>query len=103
MDEAWIGEVTVQSCDRSFDPTGLTRQQLAIYASGDRTAVLARVMAPALVVHGEADPLIQLPGGQVTAAALPDVDLLVLSDMGTTCSAESGRRWWRRSAGSPTI
>jgi len=30
------------------------RQLLAIYASGDRTARLARVTAPALVVHGDA-------------------------------------------------
>ena len=33
-----------------------------MYASGDRTAALASVTMPALVVHGEADPLIQLPG-----------------------------------------
>lgn len=82
MDETWIREVAGQSYDRSFDPTGIDRQQLAIYASGDRTAALARVAAPALVVHGEADPLIQLPAGQATAAALPDAELLVLPGMG---------------------
>jgi pimeloyl-ACP methyl ester carboxylesterase len=58
------------------------RQHLAIYASGDRTAALARVTAPALVVHGEADPLIQLSGGQATAAALPDAELLAVPGMG---------------------
>ncbi len=45
----------------------MDRQLLAIYAFGDRTAMLPRVTAPALVVHGDADPLIQLPGGQATA------------------------------------
>jgi pimeloyl-ACP methyl ester carboxylesterase len=82
MDEAQIREVAGQSYDRSFDPTGAARQRLAIYASGDRTAALAHVTAPALVIHGEADPLIQLPAGRATAAALPDAELLVLPGMG---------------------
>ncbi|MGH3770086.1 MAG: alpha/beta fold hydrolase [Pseudonocardiaceae bacterium] len=82
MDEDWVREIAGQSYDRCFDPAGRYRQLLAIYASGDRTAALTRVTAPALVVHGDADPLIRLPGGQATAAALPDADLLVLPDMG---------------------
>jgi pimeloyl-ACP methyl ester carboxylesterase len=57
-------------------------QLLAIYASGDRTAMLARVTAPALVVHGDADPLTQVPGGQAIAAALPDAELLVFPGVG---------------------
>jgi pimeloyl-ACP methyl ester carboxylesterase len=82
LDETWIRELAGQSYDRGFDPVGVDRQLLAIYASGDRTAMLARVTAPALVVHGDADPLIQLPGGQATAAALPDAELLVFPGVG---------------------
>jgi pimeloyl-ACP methyl ester carboxylesterase len=82
VDEAWIREVAGQSYDRSFDPTGVTRQVLAIYASGDRTAALAQVMAPALVIHGDADPVFQLPAGRATAAALPNAELLVVPGMG---------------------
>jgi pimeloyl-ACP methyl ester carboxylesterase len=82
MDEAWVREVAGQSYDRGFDPTGLERQALAVYASGDRTVALAHVTAPALVVHGEADPVVQLPAGQATAAALPDAELLVLPGTG---------------------
>lgn len=82
MDEARVREVAGQSYDRSFDPTGVIRQRLAVYASGDRTAALTQVTAPALVVHGEADPLIQLSAGRATAAALPDAELLVLPGMG---------------------
>jgi pimeloyl-ACP methyl ester carboxylesterase len=82
MDEAWLREVAGQSYDRNFDPTGVIRQVLAIYASGDRTAALARVMAPALVIHGEADPVFQLPAGRATAAALPNAELLVVPGMG---------------------
>ncbi len=82
MDQAWVREVAGQSYDRCVDPAGVDRQLLALYASGDRTAALARVTAPALVVHGDADPLVPLPGGQATAAALPDAELLVLPGMG---------------------
>jgi pimeloyl-ACP methyl ester carboxylesterase len=82
MDVAWLREVAGQSYDRGFDPTGIARQSLAISASGDRTAALARVTAPALVVHGDADPVVQLPAGHATAAALPDAELLVLPGMG---------------------
>jgi pimeloyl-ACP methyl ester carboxylesterase len=82
MDEAWIREIAGHAYDRGFDPLGVARQQLAIYASGDRTTALAHVRAAALVVHGDADPLVQLPGGQATAAALPDAELLVLPGMG---------------------
>ncbi|MGH3854149.1 MAG: alpha/beta fold hydrolase [Pseudonocardiaceae bacterium] len=82
MDEAWVREVAGQSYDRGFDPAGVARQELALYASGDRTAALTRVTAPALIVHGDADPACQLPGGQATAAAFPDAELLVLPGMG---------------------
>lgn len=82
MDEARIREVAGQSYDRGFDPTGVSRQRLAIYASGDRTTALAHVTAPALVVHGDADPLIQLSAGLATAAALPNAELLTVPGMG---------------------
>lgn len=82
MEEGWIREVAGQSYDRSFDPAGVARQGLAVYASGDRTAALARVTAPALVIHGEADPVFQLPAGRATAAALPNAELLVVPGIG---------------------
>jgi len=82
MDEASIREVAGRSYDRCFDPIGVARQWLAVGASGDRTAALAKVTAPALVVHGDADPAFQLPAGRATAAALPNAELLVVPGMG---------------------
>ncbi len=82
MNEARVREAAGQSYDLSFDPTGIARQRLAIAASGDRTTALTYVTAPALVVHGDADPLIPLPAGRATAAALPNAELLVLPGMG---------------------
>ena len=49
--------------DRCFYAEGLPRQLAAIYASGDRTAALAGVTTPTLVVHGRDDTLITPSGG----------------------------------------
>lgn len=67
--------------DRSFYPKGAAFQLAAIAATGDRTERLGAVHAPTLVIHGAADPLIQLDGGAATAAAIPDAELLVIEDM----------------------
>ena len=68
--------------DRAFHPAGTQRQYAAIIASPDRTASLAGVTAPTLVVHGEADPLIDVSGGRATAAAVPGAELLIVPGMG---------------------
>lgn len=68
--------------DRSFYPEGAPRQLAAIYASGDRSAALAAVEVPTLVIHGRDDTLITLSGGLRTAELIPGARLLVLADMG---------------------
>ena len=67
---------------RSFHPTGAARQMAAIVADGDRRARLANVKAPTLVIHGADDPLVPVSGGEDTAAAIPDAELLVIPGMG---------------------
>ena len=68
--------------DRDHDATGVGRQLAAVYASGDRTARLASVAVPTLVLHGADDPLIDVSGGRATAAAVPGAELVVLDGMG---------------------
>ncbi|WP_220040468.1 alpha/beta fold hydrolase [Nonomuraea aridisoli] len=68
--------------DRCFDPAGTARQLAAINASGDRTEALAAVRVPALVLHGEEDPLIPVAGGRATAAAVPGSRLVTYPGMG---------------------
>ncbi len=68
--------------DRSFDPEGAARQLAAILASPDRTEGLHGVDLPFLVIHGEADPLVQPSGGDATAAAVPGSKLLTIPGMG---------------------
>lgn len=71
-----------ETYDRCFHPIGAAFQLAAIGATGDRTDRLAAVDVPFLVIHGDKDDLIQVSGGQATAAAVPRADLLVLDAMG---------------------
>ncbi|MEV7964571.1 alpha/beta hydrolase [Sphaerisporangium sp. NPDC088356] len=81
MEEERIATLAGRSFDRSYDPAGFGRQFAAILASGDRTAALRELSVPALVIHGEADPLVQLPGGVATADAIPGAKLLTFPGM----------------------
>jgi pimeloyl-ACP methyl ester carboxylesterase len=77
-----LRERAARGWDRGLNPSGFARQLAAIHASGDRTAALASVTAPTLVVHGEDDPLVPVSGGRATAAAIPGAELLVVPGMG---------------------
>lgn len=68
--------------DRAFDPPGMARQAIAVLASGDRTARLRSLDAPALVIHGAGDRMCDVSGGRATAAAIPGAELVVLDRMG---------------------
>jgi pimeloyl-ACP methyl ester carboxylesterase len=71
-----------RSFDRSFYPEGGPRQLAAIYASGRRSAGLAELSVPTLVIHGRDDTLITPSGGERTAELIPGAHLLMLADMG---------------------
>jgi len=68
--------------DRAFSPGGTGRQLAAVVAGGDRTAELAGVRAPTLVIHGTLDPLIALSGGRATADAISGARFLAIEGMG---------------------
>jgi pimeloyl-ACP methyl ester carboxylesterase len=77
-----IRELAALSYDRDHDPAGTGRQLAAIIASGDRTSELRRIVAPTLVVHGTADPLVRPSGGRATARAIPGAKLMRVPGMG---------------------
>jgi pimeloyl-ACP methyl ester carboxylesterase len=58
------------------------RQLAAISASGNRSEELRDVRLPLLVIHGRADTLIGVTGGERTAELVPGANLFVLNDMG---------------------
>src|SRR3546814_17803942 len=53
--------------ERGWYPQGVARQMAAIVSDGDRRSMLKKVKAPTLVIHGEDEPLVPLPGGRATA------------------------------------
>ena len=67
---------------RGFHPAGTARQLMAILASGDRRPLLARIVAPTLVVHGSHDPLLPVAAGRDTAAHIPGARLEIVEGMG---------------------
>ncbi|GAA1004996.1 alpha/beta hydrolase [Acrocarpospora pleiomorpha] len=78
----WIARIAGVSYDRCYDPVGSTRQLIAIMAAPDRTERLRELNMPALVIHGDGDPLITSPGGVATADAIPGAKLLTYPGMG---------------------
>ena len=82
FDEAAVRERAGAAYDRAFHPAGSTRQLAAIVTQPDRTGALGSVAAPTLVVHGEADLLVDPSGGKATAAAVPDARLDLVPGMG---------------------
>jgi pimeloyl-ACP methyl ester carboxylesterase len=82
FDEARVRARLAAAYDRAHRPEGTTRQLLAILADGDRTPLLAGLEVPTLVIHGAADTLVDVTGGEATAAAIPGARLLVLDEMG---------------------
>ncbi len=82
FDEAGVRERAGLAFDRAHDPAGVARQMAAVLTTPDRTADLAGVAVPTLVVHGAQDPLVGVSGGRATAAAVPGAELLVVEGMG---------------------
>ncbi|WP_329561308.1 alpha/beta fold hydrolase [Kitasatospora sp. NBC_01266] len=71
-----------ESYDRAYRPDGSLRQLFAVRNSPDRTEGLRRVAVPTLVVHGEADVLVDPSGGRATAAAVPGAELWLVPGVG---------------------
>lgn len=71
-----------RAVDRSVSVAGTARQLAAVAASPSRVEQLGALDVPALVIHGEADPLVPVENGRRTAIAIPGARLLVLPTMG---------------------
>ena len=68
--------------DRGIHPAGAARQLAAILAAPDRTERLRQLGTPTTVIHGDADPLVNVSGGRATARAIPGARLVVIPGMG---------------------
>ena len=79
----WRAEV---SEDRCYYPSGKLRQAAAMRATGDRTTALRQLDVPTLVIHGDNDPLVDVSGGEATAAAIAGAELMIIKGMGHAVS-----------------
>lgn len=82
FEEERIRERAARAFDRGFHPEGMARQFAAILGSPHRRDALREVRVPALVVHGDADPLVRPEAGRDTAEAIPGAELDVIEGMG---------------------
>lgn len=82
FDETGHRALALAELRRGWEPGATARQIAAIAVDGDRRARLAKVTAPALVIHGSADPLFPLAHGHDTANAIPGARFLPVEGMG---------------------
>ena len=68
--------------ERGIYPAGSARQLAAVVSASDRTEALSGVRVPTTVVHGDADPLVDISGGRATAEAIPGARLVIFPGMG---------------------
>lgn len=66
---------------RGLDTAASRRQLLAVLATGDRRAWLARITVPTLVIHGRDDPLVPLAAGVETARCIAGARLSIIDGM----------------------
>ena len=81
-DEEMLRARAAAAYDRAYHPDGTVRQTVAIVNQPDRTERLRALELPALVVHGDSDPLVDPSGGRATAEAIPGADLWLIPGMG---------------------
>ncbi len=82
FDEARIRDTIGRAFDRCYYPAGAMRQIRAVLSAADRTASLARIRVPTLVIHGTHDLIVDPSGGEATARAIPGARLLPIPGMG---------------------
>jgi pimeloyl-ACP methyl ester carboxylesterase len=85
--------VAGEAYDRCFDPAGVARQMIGVVASGSRSIGLRQVKVPALVLHGDADKLVDISGGRRTAECIPGARFEVLEGMGHDYPPAYWDRW----------
>jgi pimeloyl-ACP methyl ester carboxylesterase len=82
IDEGAVRLRAAAAAERGFSREGFARQLRASLSSPDRTEALRALDLPAVVLHGDADPLVDVSGGRAVAAAIPGAELRIVEHMG---------------------
>jgi pimeloyl-ACP methyl ester carboxylesterase len=80
--EAELRSYFERGYDRCYFPQGSARQMGAVFSDGARADRLSDIRLPFLVIHGSADPLLPLRGGEDTAERVPGAQMEVIEGMG---------------------
>ena len=67
---------------RAYNPAGTMRQAAAVLATPNRLAELSRMRVPAMVVHGELDPLVPFASAKAAAEAIPGAIFKPIPNLG---------------------
>jgi len=82
LDDAVVGERLRAAMRRAYRPKGLLRQMMAVGGDTRRAELLARIVCPTLVMHGDADPLVPMACGRDTARRIAGARFVQVPDMG---------------------
>ena len=82
FDEAYARERAAENYDRGLHPAGTARHLTAIAAALGWKDNLHTIKAPTLVIHGDADPLLNIACGRDIAATIPHARLHILPGVG---------------------
>ena len=93
LDDDAIRARAAAAYDRCFCPEGVGRQMQAIGRDGSRSAELAQLHLPALVIHGSRDTLIDPSGGRQTASVIPEARYVEIEGMGHDYPPPVWREW----------
>ena len=77
-----LRERMTRTIQRAYNPPGTIRQLLAIVADRDRSAAVARIRCPTLIVHGAEDPLVPVRAAYNLVRLLPKARLEIIPGLG---------------------
>ncbi len=75
-------ESAERSLKRSYHPSGVARQMLAVLATGDISALTRKIAVPTQIIHGKDDPLISWKAGKRLAELIPGSRLHLVDGLG---------------------
>ena len=82
FDEEYMRSRSKLAWERNNSASGVGRQLAAIMNSGGRRKALRNLTVPALVIHGDADPLVPIGHGVDSAESMPTARFVIIKGMG---------------------
>ena len=79
---ALLRERMAFALQRAYNPAGSARQLMAVLADPDRSAEVATIRCPTLILHGADDPLIPVAAAHRMKRLLPQARLEIIAGLG---------------------